>query len=344
MWSYSELLSLHPHFPKKSVILVVLLNIALFGALIFYAWDSYRNLNSFRQCLRLSELSGTIDNLDEVLTMSARMAAATGDKSWEERYRNFEPKLNSVIEETLQVGKDLHVMNAVTKTSAANDNLVSMESRAFDLIHVGNSKAASDLLNGPEYESKKNNYRSGMEMITERIDAFICRIDDANYFKNCMLIIFVLLAAPTLIISLLVILLMIKRYEYELKKDELRFQDMSEITNNWIWELDSKMRFTYVNYNVRKFIGYSPEEVLGKTPAELMPHSEFSSINQLINDLMDNPKPFCDLHRKILHQDGSFKTFIVKGIPLYGRDDKFSGYRGICSRTPFESTDAKVDI
>ena len=29
-------------------VVVVVLNFALFGALIFYAWDSCRNLNSFR--------------------------------------------------------------------------------------------------------------------------------------------------------------------------------------------------------------------------------------------------------------------------------------------------------
>ena len=336
MRSYSEFLLIPPKFPRKSAILVVALNLVLFGALIFCAWDSYLNLNSFRQCLRLSGLYATIDNLDEVLTMSARMAAATGDKKWEERYRNFEPKLNSAIKEALLAGKELHVSSAVAKTSEANIKLVSTENRAFDLIHSGDIKAASALLNSPEYEAEKNIYRSGMGMITDRIDAFICRQDDEKYFKNCILIVFVLLAAPTLIISLIVIFLMIKKYEYEIKKDERRFLDMSEITNNWIWELDCGMRFTYVNHNVGKFIGYAADEVLGKTPAELMPHSELSSISRLIDDLMRNPKPFCDSGRKILHRDGSSRTLIVKGIPLYGREDEFKGYRGICIREPFE--------
>ena len=82
MWNYSELLSLPPHFPRKSVIMVLVLNFTLLWALIFFAWDSYRELDSSRKYLRLSELCGTIDNLDEVLTMSARMAAVTGDKIW----------------------------------------------------------------------------------------------------------------------------------------------------------------------------------------------------------------------------------------------------------------------
>ncbi len=44
------------------------------------------------------QLRGTIIHPDEVLTMSARMAAATGNLWWEERYRGFEPRLDAAIE------------------------------------------------------------------------------------------------------------------------------------------------------------------------------------------------------------------------------------------------------
>ncbi len=49
-------------------------------ALFWFTFDSYRN-NTTAQLrnLRLAELQGTIAHLDDVLTMSARLAAATGD-------------------------------------------------------------------------------------------------------------------------------------------------------------------------------------------------------------------------------------------------------------------------
>jgi hypothetical protein len=43
----------------------------------------------------LQQLSDEIIYLDEVLTMSARMAASTGNLEWENRYRTFEPKLDA---------------------------------------------------------------------------------------------------------------------------------------------------------------------------------------------------------------------------------------------------------
>ncbi len=330
MRAYSKILSMPPTFPRKSAILIALLNLGLFGVLIFYAWNSYLDLDSSRKCLRLTELSGIIDNLDEVLTMSARMATVTGDKNWEDRYRSYEPKLNSAITEALEMGKELGMSTAVAKTNAANIRRVSIENRAFELIHIGQDKAASALLSSPEYEKEKNAYRRGMERISNQINGFVSREDDASYFENCMLIVFVMLAAPALIISLMTVFVMIKRYESELKKSECRFRDMSEITKNWIWEIDSKMRFTYANSRVKELIGYTPEEVIGKTPAELMAPSEAADIIPFMDDVMNNPKPFLDSKRKIMHKDGSYRTIQVNGIPLYGHNNEFNGYRGIC--------------
>ena len=337
MWNYSKLLSQPPHFPWKSVVMVVVLSFALLLAFVFYAWDSYRDLGLSRKCMRLSELSGIIDNLDEVLTMSARMAAVTGDIIWEERYRNFEPGLDSALKDALQVGKELQMSNAVAKTNRANIELVAMETRVFDLIHEGNSKEASTLLNSQEYASGKNIYRKGIEQITDNINGFVNRIDDARYFKDCILILFVVLAIPALITSVIVIFVMVKRYEHELDRCECRFRDLSEISNNWIWETDSKMRFTYVNQNVMGFIGYTPGEVLGKTPVELMPLSELSGIRQLMDDLMNAPKLFCDSERKVLHKDGSSRTFTVRGVPVYDHNGDFKGYRCVCHRILPES-------
>jgi len=59
-------------------------------------WKSYEeNKITKERNYKIEELRGSIIHLDEVLTMSARMAAATGDLQWEKRYRSFEPKLDA---------------------------------------------------------------------------------------------------------------------------------------------------------------------------------------------------------------------------------------------------------
>ena len=47
--------------------------------------------------IRLAGLSGEILRLDEILTMSAKLAAASEDLVWEERYNQFDPVLVNVI-------------------------------------------------------------------------------------------------------------------------------------------------------------------------------------------------------------------------------------------------------
>src|ERR1035437_5025774 len=51
----------------------------------------------------LAEYISDIRHLDEVLTSSARLAANTGDLKWEQRYRFFEPRLDSAIKKAISL-------------------------------------------------------------------------------------------------------------------------------------------------------------------------------------------------------------------------------------------------
>ena len=112
--------------------------------------------------VRLAELLGSIIHLDEVLTMSARMAAATGDPQWERRYRNFEPKLDSAIKEAIGLAPTTHAGQAAAKTDEANRRLVEMENRAFDLVREEHADEAREILFGSEYKEQKQVYTEGM--------------------------------------------------------------------------------------------------------------------------------------------------------------------------------------
>jgi C4-dicarboxylate-specific signal transduction histidine kinase len=113
--------------------------------------------------LRLQKLRGTILQFDEVLTMSARMAAATSDSSWEERYRKFEPALDAAIKEAIDLAPQACGSESAARTDAANLALVKMENEAFTLVRQGKYEAASQILFSGEYEEQKQVYASGMQ-------------------------------------------------------------------------------------------------------------------------------------------------------------------------------------
>src|SRR4029079_10972672 len=51
------------------------------------------------QDIKITHLQDLILQLNELLTTSAHMAANSGNRQWEKRYRLFEPKLDAAIQE-----------------------------------------------------------------------------------------------------------------------------------------------------------------------------------------------------------------------------------------------------
>jgi len=119
------------------------LNVAVAIAFSLHHYSEYRESEaSERVNLKAHELRGTIAHLDEVLTMSARMAAVTGDRMWEDRYRRFEPALDAAIKDAARLAPRGNGGAAALVTDQANVKLVAMEQRAFDLVRQGRKNQA----------------------------------------------------------------------------------------------------------------------------------------------------------------------------------------------------------
>jgi PAS domain S-box-containing protein len=152
-------------FPLLFLTVVALLTSAVLGWLGWNTYRSYQVTTLIRERLfRIQEMQGVITHLDEVLTMSARMAAATGDPAWEQRYLHFEPILDSAIQEVIRLEPDAYRSHAA-ETEAANTRLVEMEHHAFDLVREQRSAEARAILFSPEYETQKRVYSEGMEQV-----------------------------------------------------------------------------------------------------------------------------------------------------------------------------------
>jgi diguanylate cyclase (GGDEF)-like protein len=123
-------------------------------------WDGMRA----RQ-IRAEELRGEIMRLDETLTMSARLAAATGDPAWERRYLADEPVLGRVI------GEATRLLPMAARTDSANAQLVAMERAAFALGRAGRAREAAALLASPGYAQQKRVYAAGMAAFSRALRA-----------------------------------------------------------------------------------------------------------------------------------------------------------------------------
>jgi len=142
---------------------------------ITFQYEIPRTAQSRRRALRLQELCGAIMHLDEVLTMSARIAAATGDNRWEIRYRTAEPQLHAAIKGAARLMPDVLGVEAAEKTDEANRKLVKLENRAFALIREGRQEEAESLLCSNEYETQKEIYAEGTAEFADLISVGVSR-------------------------------------------------------------------------------------------------------------------------------------------------------------------------
>lgn len=151
-------------FPLRLMIAAFLISVlaAVVGsALLWLLHDRFDGLHARES--QLDEYVTQVKLFDEALTMSARMAAATGDASYETRYDKYDAELDALIKKTTSTLGLAAVKQFVKQTDEANQALVRLERRAFAFMHEGRRAEASALLVSDEYLRWKRVYSDGVD-------------------------------------------------------------------------------------------------------------------------------------------------------------------------------------
>jgi len=120
-----------------------------------------------------------------------------------------------------------------------------------------------------------------------------------------------------------------KQTAMALEESEARFRSLVETTFDWIWELNEAGRYTYVSAKVKDLLGYDPGEVLGLTPLQLMPEAEAKRVESILNRIISSREPFSALENINRHKSGRLVALETSGVPIFGSDGQFKGYRGM---------------
>jgi len=149
--------------PVNLLVGTLILTMALIGWLSWNVYAAYTAAQlTITQDVRLSQLRGTILQLDEVLTMSARLAATTGDVAWVRRYESFVPQLDAAIQEAIRLAPLAVGAQIRSETDAANIKLVELETTALAAVQQSRPDEARRILFSTEYEANKQVYANGM--------------------------------------------------------------------------------------------------------------------------------------------------------------------------------------
>ena len=120
-----------------------------------------------------------------------------------------------------------------------------------------------------------------------------------------------------------------KRAEKALRDSEARFHDVVQASADWVWEVDTDGRYTYVSEPVEAVLGYRPHEIVGRTAFALMPEDEAARVAAKFNAIVAARSSFRDLNNINRHKDGRLLHVQSTGVPILDDQGQLLGYRGL---------------
>ncbi len=308
----------------KLFTLTFVLTVSILGGLGWYTWQSYQNFNKTGlKNFRIIKLSSNIAHFDEVLTMSARSAATTGDLEWEERYKHFESQLNAAIEEAMSLAPEDFMSEAAARVSAANTKLVTMESKSFDLIRDGNLETARALLYSPEYEKQKQIYSENMMRFTAGIPRHVQAELDKYHETARVTTVLIAVIVPLIIFAWIGVLRVLETHITERMHGEEKIKWQNEFLNNILESLTHPFYvinaddYTIEMANSAALSGRS----LKKTTCHMLSHGRNKPCGDTdgpcpLEEIKKTKKPIVVEHVR-RDKDGNTRNVEVHGYPIF---------------------------
>ena len=115
----------------------------------------------------------------------------------------------------------------------------------------------------------------------------------------------------------------------KLKDSEERFRLMVDASPDIIWEIDNEGNFTYISSQCYADLGYTPEEMVGKSFFLLIHPESVSTIKIAFSEHIDNKISFNILEVPAIRHDGSNCIIEIRSVPLIGSEGQLRGFQGI---------------
>jgi diguanylate cyclase (GGDEF)-like protein/PAS domain S-box-containing protein len=135
-----------------------------------------------------------------------------------------------------------------------------------------------------------------------------------------------------------------KRAEDAVRRTELRFDHVADLSREYMWETDAAWRYTYLSERVEAILGYSRAEMLGFTPREFMPLGELRDVEDWFGRHATQAV-FRDLVHRTITKAGGVVWQSVSGVPIRDGSGAITGYRGTAADvTGRKQAEARIEF
>jgi PAS domain S-box-containing protein len=148
---------------KRSIIIAAVLSQFFLGYLVWERWVHYRDFNNFFIAgAKFFESNTRLAYLCEAMSMSAKMAAVTGEAKWEARYKAFEPQLKQTVQAMTTQSTGIADAAVMQKIINSCDATAKIETQVFVLLRQGKKEPAQTFLNSKVYNEAQKNCAVGL--------------------------------------------------------------------------------------------------------------------------------------------------------------------------------------
>ena len=112
-------------------------------------------------------------------------------------------------------------------------------------------------------------------------------------------------------------------------ESESRLRDFINNTNDWVWEVDDSFRYIYSNQRGFDLLGYTTEELIGKTIFDFILSGERERDKEKFFGFAHRKETFYQVEIAVLCKDMRQMIHECTGVPVLDLNGRLLGYRGI---------------
>jgi diguanylate cyclase (GGDEF)-like protein/PAS domain S-box-containing protein len=114
-----------------------------------------------------------------------------------------------------------------------------------------------------------------------------------------------------------------------LKESQQRYEELSEKSRTYSWEVNTEGLYTFVSTAAEGILGYRPDELVGKKYFyDLCTPGDKDMIRAFGENVLSSGKDVVDFENKVVSKNGSVLWVLSNGIPLLDRRGRVRGFRG----------------
>ncbi|MHB1034114.1 MAG: sensor histidine kinase [Pirellulales bacterium] len=135
------------------------------------------------------------------------------------------------------------------------------------------------------------------------------------------------------VVGIYLVLARYQRYrdhiEAALRDSEERFRNLIDVSSDWIWEVDENYTYTYASPQVRRMLGFTPEDLLGKPCLAASAPAHGQHCDAAIASRLTRHEKVRRADARLLRRDGGVVVVETSAVPRFDDQGKFLGYYGM---------------